>query len=148
MQILIPPSTLRKARTFQIGVDEFHPWVDFTFATSESILIHSIISSHSTDINPTNLSSAWPWMSNVKDVASFDTQANLYFSDPTRFHATKFNDQLQCNRTAAQNTTLQWQKTILWVSTSRRGDSRLEVGIDFGDKGREVGAPWRSIFPG
>lgn len=64
-------------------------------------------------VNPQNLSQAWPWFTAVTDVASFDEQFSLYFSDPTRFHATKLNRQLQCNTTAAQNTTLQYQRTIL-----------------------------------
>ncbi|KAK0544040.1 hypothetical protein OC846_006203 [Tilletia horrida] len=64
-------------------------------------------------VNPQNLSKAWPWFTAVNDVQSFDEQFNLYFTDPTRYHATKFNRQLQCNSTAAQNTTLQYQRTIL-----------------------------------
>ena len=64
-------------------------------------------------VNPQNLSTAWPWFSAVTDVQSFDEQFSLYFSDPTRFTATKFNKQLQCNRTGAQNATLQYQRTIL-----------------------------------
>jgi hypothetical protein len=64
-------------------------------------------------INPTNLSSAWPWMSAVTDVASFDSQFAQYFTDPTRFIQTKFVNQLQCNESAIYNTTLQWERTIL-----------------------------------
>jgi len=64
-------------------------------------------------INPTNLSSSWPWMTSVTDVTSFDEQFALYFTDPTRFTQTKFVNELQCNETAAQNTTLQWERTIL-----------------------------------
>ncbi|PWN51172.1 hypothetical protein IE53DRAFT_61832 [Violaceomyces palustris] len=63
-------------------------------------------------INPTNLSNAWPWFSAVTDVHSFDEQFERYFNDENRFHKTKFNDQLQCNTTNAERTTLQWQKTI------------------------------------
>ncbi|CAD6974153.1 unnamed protein product [Tilletia controversa] len=64
-------------------------------------------------INPTNLSQAWPWFTAVNDVATFDQQFELYFTDPNRYHQTKFERQLQCNSTAAQNTTLQYQRTIL-----------------------------------
>ncbi|KAE8249992.1 hypothetical protein A4X13_0g4988, partial [Tilletia indica] len=64
-------------------------------------------------VNPSNLSRAWPWFTAVSDVASFDQQFELYFTDPNRYHQTKFSRQLQCNSTAAQNTTLQWQRTIL-----------------------------------
>ncbi|PWN92661.1 hypothetical protein FA10DRAFT_220976, partial [Acaromyces ingoldii] len=64
-------------------------------------------------VNPSNLSSAWPWFSQVSDVQSFDDQFAQYFTDPTRFIATKLNRQLQCNRTGSDNTTLQWERTIL-----------------------------------
>ncbi|KAK0518546.1 hypothetical protein OC834_005988 [Tilletia horrida] len=64
-------------------------------------------------VNPTNLSNAWPWFTAVTDVQSFDEQFDLYFTDPNRYHQTKFQRQLQCNSTAALNTTLQWQRTIL-----------------------------------
>lgn len=64
-------------------------------------------------INPTNLTNAWPWFSNVVDVTSFDDQFAQYFTDVNRFTATKFNNQLQCNRSAVDNTTLQWERTIL-----------------------------------
>ncbi len=64
-------------------------------------------------VNPTNLTQAWPWFSLVNDVDSFDAQFDIYFRDPFRFHATKFNDQLQCNTSAAMNVTLQYQRTIL-----------------------------------
>ncbi|KDN53096.1 hypothetical protein K437DRAFT_266030 [Tilletiaria anomala UBC 951] len=64
-------------------------------------------------INPQNLSEAWPWISGVTDVQSFDEQFDQYFSDPTRYHATKFQRQLQCNSTNANNAALQYQRTIL-----------------------------------
>lgn len=65
------------------------------------------------DINPTNLSTAWPWFSEVTDVATFDEQFARYFSDPTRFTAEKLGRQLDCTRPGAANTTLQWERTIL-----------------------------------
>jgi len=64
-------------------------------------------------VNPQNLSTAWPWFTAVSDVTTFDQQFELYFTDPNRYHQTKFQRQLQCNSTAAQNTTLQYQRTIL-----------------------------------
>jgi hypothetical protein len=64
-------------------------------------------------VNPTNLTSAWPWFADVTDVTTFDQQFAQYFTDPTRFIATKFNNQLECNMTAVDNTTLQWERTIL-----------------------------------
>ncbi|UZJ55464.1 hypothetical protein CBS101457_004784 [Exobasidium rhododendri] len=64
-------------------------------------------------VNPTNLTGSWPWFSAVTNVTTFDQQFALYFTDPTRFTATKFNTQLQCNRAAVDNTTLQWERTIL-----------------------------------
>lgn len=64
-------------------------------------------------INPRNLSTPWPWFTLVTDVSSFDQQFAQYFTDPNRFIATKFINQLQCNQTAVYNTTLQWERTIL-----------------------------------
>lgn len=64
-------------------------------------------------INPTNLSTPWPWFSLVTDVTTFDEQFALYFTAPDRFIATKFINELQCNQTAVYNTTLQWERTIL-----------------------------------
>lgn len=63
-------------------------------------------------INPQNLSSAWPWMAQVNDVASFDDQFSQYWTDPTRFRRTKINIGLQCNRTGSANVTLQYERTV------------------------------------
>ncbi|CEH19481.1 hypothetical protein CBOM_06802 [Ceraceosorus bombacis] len=64
-------------------------------------------------INPQNLSSAWPWFASVTNVTTFDQQFAAYFTDPNRFLAEKLGRQLACNRTAALNTTLQYERTIL-----------------------------------
>lgn len=66
-----------------------------------------------TDINPTNLSTRFSWFSQVNDVATFDEQFALYFSDPSRFTAEKKQRQLACNGSGIANTTLQWERTIM-----------------------------------
>lgn len=51
-------------------------------------------------------------MADVTDVASFDTQFALYWTDPNRFRRTKINIGLQCNRTGSANVTLQYERTV------------------------------------
>lgn len=63
-------------------------------------------------INPQNLSRAWPWMSQVNDVDSFDQQFAQYWTDPFRFEKSKIHQGLQCNRTGSANLTLQWERTV------------------------------------
>jgi hypothetical protein len=63
-------------------------------------------------INPSNLTRAWPWMSAVSDVNTFDEQFALYWTDPNRFHLSKISSGLQCNRTGAANYTLQYERTL------------------------------------
>ena len=68
-------------------------------------------------INPSNLSNAFPFFGNVKDVPSFDAGAFNYFSDVNQFKTTKFINQLSCYN--ASSAVIRWERTVLcsqWVN--------------------------------
>nr|XP_019050962.1 hypothetical protein I302_01405 [Kwoniella bestiolae CBS 10118]OCF29892.1 hypothetical protein I302_01405 [Kwoniella bestiolae CBS 10118] len=69
-------------------------------------------------INPSNLSIAFPFFSSVNSVASFDSAAIAYFSNPYQYTNTKFgNEQLGCSN--ATDAVLRWERTVLcsqWVN--------------------------------
>ncbi|WVR08805.1 hypothetical protein IAU60_005863 [Kwoniella sp. DSM 27419] len=69
-------------------------------------------------IAPGNLSNAYPFFSEVTDVASFDSLAIAYFSNPYQFTETKFgNEQLGCSN--ATNAVIRYERTVQcskWVN--------------------------------
>nr|XP_019007710.1 uncharacterized protein I206_07344 [Kwoniella pini CBS 10737]OCF46491.1 hypothetical protein I206_07344 [Kwoniella pini CBS 10737] len=69
-------------------------------------------------INPSNLSLAYPFFADVNSVASFDSAALSYFSNPFQYTNTKFGtSELGCSN--ASDATIRWEKTVLcsqWVN--------------------------------
>ncbi|KAK6906489.1 hypothetical protein I203_100474 [Kwoniella mangroviensis CBS 8507] len=69
-------------------------------------------------INPSNLSLAFPFFASVNSVASFDSAALAYFSNPFQYTNTKFgNEQLGCSN--ATDAVIRWERTVLcsqWVN--------------------------------
>lgn len=74
-------------------------------------------------ISPSNLSNAFPFFSAVTDVASFDTNALEYFSNPFEFQTTKFGTgELGCTGVpgnASVRPVIRYERTVLcsqWVN--------------------------------
>lgn len=81
--------------------------------------IELILSVASAYLSPGNLSNAFPFFADVTDVASFDSGAFGYFSNPYQYQTTKFADELGCTNATSNDAVIRWQRTVLcsqWVN--------------------------------